>query len=857
MSRSPSIIKRRIMNSLIIACVATTTVCANVLKVEINKGWEFKQVRGVNWYPATVPGVVHTDLMSNQIIEDPFFRMNERACQWVDKEDWEYKTTFSVSDDVFSKDHIRMVFKGLDTYADVYLNDEKILAANNMFREWTVDCKGKLKKQGNKLVVYLHSPVKKDLPKYEALPYHYEASNDQSENGGLLNKRISIFARKAGYHYGWDWGPRLVTIGIWRPVFIEAWNDARIEDVQVFQENVSKESAKIRAVVEVSTSKDMKGVVSLSHAQNNQKYASVETDLKNGMNKVTVEFTLKNPRLWWSNGLGEQYLYPFKTALVVAGSEFDSKVTNIGIRSIRVVRENDQQGKSFYFELNGVPVFMKGANYIPCDNFVPRVSRERYEQVVLDAKNTNMNMLRVWGGGIYENDIFYDFCDKYGILIWHDFMFACSMYPADKEMLENIRQEAIQNVKRIRNHACLALWCGNNEINDAWFGWGWKPNYEKQSKEIADKIWGEYQAIFYKTLPDVVKEYDPQTFYWPSSPLSESGSGDMHFWRVWHAEAPITDYAKVIPQFMSEYGFQSFPEFGSVKKYAPEQRDWDIYSEVMLTHQRNNRGNQLINSYMQKDYRKPKDFRSFLYMSHLLQADAVRIGEEAHRRNMPRCMGSLYWQHNDCWPVASWSSTDYYGRWKALHYYTKRAFSEVLVSPFEEEGKLNVYVVSDRLSDIKANLNVRVMDLSGNVVFESTNQVTVPANTSKLFLTEPVEKILKGKSRNDVFVYAELREKDRTLSTNTYYLAKAKDIDFPRVTINRSIKKVKGGYEVKMKADKLARGVYLELDTTNNFFTDNYFDLLPGQAVTVKVDTSLAQAEFKKQMRIISIRDAY
>lgn len=828
-----------------------------VLKTEINKDWKFKQVRGVNWYTATVPGVVHTDLIDNKIIEDPFLRLNERACQWVDKEDWEYKTSFDVSDEMFAKDNLRLVFRGLDTYADIYLNDEKVLSTDNMFREWHVDCKVKLKKQGNVLRIYFHSLIKIDLPKYEALSYHYPSSNDQSENGGLLDKHVSNFARKAPYHYGWDWGPRLVTSGIWRPIFLEAWNNARIEDVQVFQTDVTAASANVKFQLEVSSDKDQKCKLTVVNAKDNSTYVTIPATLGKGSNVISASFILKKPQLWWTNGLGEQYLYPFKAILKTDNKESDSQILNIGIRSLKLVLNNPDGSKTFHFELNGVPVFMKGANYIPSDNFLTRVSAQKYEKIILDARNANMNMLRVWGGGIYENDIFYDLCDKYGILLWHDFMFACSMYPADSAMLDNIKQEAIQNVKRIRNHACLAVWCGNNEMNFAWFDWGWKDQFEKQSKELADKVWAEYQNIFNKTLPEVVKEFDPQTAYRVSSPIEINGSGDMHYWGVWHAKEPFENYAKVIPQFMSEYGFQSFPELKSVKRYATEPSDWDIYSEVMLLHQRHPRGNQLIKAYLEMDYRMPKDFESFLYMSHVVQAEGIKIGEEAHRRNMPKCMGSIYWQLDDCWPVASWSSVDYYGNWKALQYYTKRAFTPILVSPFEENDKLSICVVSDKLTDTKAKLDVKVLDFNGAIVNEYSLNVTIPANTCKVFLSEDISKLLKGKQKNEVVVYATVSDKEGTLSANTYYLTKAKDINFPMVNISKTFQAVDGGIEVVLKADKFARCTYLKLDDTDSFISDNYFDLIPDTDKKIAIKTKLSISELEKRLEVKSIVDSY
>ena len=419
------------------------------LRKELNEGWKFKQARLSNWYPATVPGVVHTDLMDNKIIEDPFFRLNERGMQWIDKEDWIYQTTFQLTPEMMGRENIDLIFKGLDTYADVYLNEKKILEANNMFREWKTSIKPDLKPGENVLKIYFHSPIKVDIPKWDALPYQYEAGNDQSENGGVFNKKVSVFARKAGYHYGWDWGPRLVTSGIWRPVYVEAWDNARINDVFIRQPEVSKSRASLIGEVEILADKEIdQANVTITEAASGRVLAGQTVSLQKGINKISLPFSIKSPKLWWSNGLGEPHLYSFRTDLTVNNQTSDAWTEEVGLRSLKIINRPDKDGKTFYVELNGIPVFAKGANYIPQDNFLPRVTPEQYEKTILDAANANMNMLRIWGGGTYESDLFYQLCDRYGILVWQDFMFACSLYPAEGELLENIRQEAIDNVKR-------------------------------------------------------------------------------------------------------------------------------------------------------------------------------------------------------------------------------------------------------------------------------------------------------------------------------------------------------------------------------------------------------------------------
>ena len=831
----------------------------------LHEGWKFRQARLTNWYPATVPGVVHTDLLQNKIIEDPFFRLNERGLQWIDKEDWVYETCFTLAADMMRKENMELVFEGLDTYADVYLNDECILKADNMFRRWSIPVRQYIREENNILKVYFHSPVKIDVPKWDALPYQYPASNDQSENGGLFNKKISIFARKAGYHYGWDWGPRLVTSGIWRPVYIRAWSDLRINDVFIEQKEVGAGRAVIAGHVELDADKDMDGVlVTITDEATGRVLGEWQADLKRGTNRVTVDFVLHKPKLWWSNGLGEPFLYRFRTDIIAGGELLDSKTERVGIRSLKVVHQPDKDGHTFYIELNGRPVFAKGANYIPLDNFLPRVTPENYKRTILDAAGVNMNMLRVWGGGIYENDVFYDLCDEHGIMIWQDFMFACSMYPAEGALLDNIHQEAVDNVKRLRNHACIALWCGNNECQDAWLGWGWKREIERQNKEYADKIWAQYRQQYHVTLPGVVKEYAPGTFYWPSSPfafereMSGTTDGDRHYWSVWHGKAPISDYDSEKSRFFSEYGFQSFPEFESVKRYAPYPEDWDIRSEVMMSHQRGgDHANGLIETYLLNEYKKPRDFRAFLYMNHVLQGDAIKTAIESHRRQMPYNMGTLFWQHNDCWPVASWASRDYYGRWKAQHYYVRKAYDDILISSVVEGDDLIVYAVSDRLENTSGRLQLQVCQFDGTVVHHWGKSVGISGNDSRVCFSAPLAKLLEGANRGTVYVRVDYTDKSGRVYHNNYCLGKQKDMDYPKVDLQTEVRSIEGGYEVTVSADKFARAVCLSVADNESVYSDNYFDVQPKGSVQVQVRTRLSAEAFNGSLRLTCLNNEF
>jgi beta-mannosidase len=811
----------------------------------ILQNWKFKACNEQEWLPAKVPGCVHTDLLRAGKIDDPFYGTNERRLQWIDKLDWEYETVFDVPEKVYRQRNVELVFAGLDTYADVYLNGKHVLSADNMFRTWKADAKPHLKPQNNTLNIRFRSPIQEDLPKLEKLGYALPATNDQSENGDLGDKKVSVFARKAPYHYGWDWGPRFVTSGIWREARIEGWSEVRVTDLFIDQTNVTADKAAFSAIVEVEADTDWEGTLRVT--TEGLKWER-QVRLAAGTNIVELGGEISAPKLWWSRGLGEAHLYEFTAALVQDQRTAATNSVKTGLRSIRLVREKDEQGTSFYFELNGVAVFAKGANHIPNDSFLTEVTYERYKHEVVSAVESNMNMLRVWGGGIYENDEFYDLCDEYGILVWQDFMFACSMYPGDEPFLQNVRLEAEENIKRMRNHPSIALWCGNNEMDAAWShykenaGWGWKQQY---SHELREKIWADYETIFHRILPDALSRLCPAAEYWPSSPLqalthdehqhatNDSPHGDIHYWGVWHATEPFENYNINLGRFMSEYGFQSFPEEKSVRTYA-EEKDMELLSEVMLCHQRNGSGNRLIKEYMDIYLLEPKDFPSFLYMSQVLQAEAMKTAIEAHRRRKPFCMGSLYWQMNDCWPVASWASMDYYGRWKAIQYYAKSSFRDVMVSfDATKEGRVDVHVVSDLLSPIQGTLKLKLHDFNGMLLKEQTSEAAVEANAASIVLTLSVDEWVQGGNPNALVLVAELEQDGIVLDVKEHYFASSKQIqlDAPKITI----KQVEGeqGAKFVLETDKLAKQVWIESEA-EGIFTDNFFDLIPGMSKTVE-----------------------
>ncbi|HJU56275.1 MAG TPA: glycoside hydrolase family 2 protein [Pyrinomonadaceae bacterium] len=831
----------------------TGTVAGSAAKVRntLTAGWQFREASKDAWHKASVPGCVHTDLLANKLIEDPFYRDNEQKLQWIGKTDWEYKTTFTVAPALLRRQNVELVFEGLDTYAEVFVNGKSLLNADNMFRTWRVDVKSALTPGPNTLLIRFRSPINEVLPLMAKMSYQLPSPNDQGE-------KTSPHTRKAPYHYGWDWGPRFVTSGVWKPVYLEAWDGARINDLHVAQKQVTTSAAKLTAEVEVVADEEMDATVVVNNLTSKAIAAQSKVKLTRGMNRVPLDFVIQRPSLWWPNGLGRQPLYSFRARLLVNGKLSDEARTRTGLRSLELRQQPDQWGKSFEFRVNNVPVFAKGGNWIPSDSFPTRVTKERYKHLLESVRDTNMNMLRVWGGGIYESDEFYKLCDEMGLLVWQDFMFACSMYPGDQKFLDNVRAEAVDNVKRLRNHPSLVIWAGNNEVETAWQHWGWKQN-------LPASLWDDYLKLFHGVLKEVTAELDPTRPYWPSSPSSnledDSDSqkiGDVHYWEVWHASKPFEFYEKQFPRFMSEYGFQSFPQIETVSTYTlPTERD--IQSPVMLAHQRHPRGNQLIREYMLREYPEPKDFESFLYVSQVLQAEGIRTGAEHLRRIMPRNMGSLYWQINDCWPVASWSSIDYYGRWKALQYYARRFHTDLLVSPHREEGNLDFYVVSDRTTPAEAELRVRLMDFDGNFLKSDQRSVTVAPLQSKVYLSLPVETWLEGRDAKKVLLAYELSVGGKVVSANNYFFEPYKNLSIPAPQIGTEVVRTRRGFRVAMTSDKFARAVYLSLTNGDGFFSDNYFDILPGQQVEVEFRprAPMTLTDFRSRLKVRSMKDAF
>lgn len=804
----------------------------------LHSDWTFCQMGDTLWSDAKVPGTIHQDLLNHNRIPNPFYGMNEEAVQWVENEDWLYRTSFVVTEEQLNRDAAVLELDGLDTYADVFLNGALILRSDNMFVGHKVPVKSVLRKGENRLLIRFRSAVKEALPQWETNGFDYPADNDHS------SKRVSIYTRKAPYSYGWDWGIRLATCGIWRPVRLVFSDVARIEDYYVRQASVSASKADVDNRLEITnvTSQPVSALLKVAYhySANDTKEVQKQIELRPGENTVSLPVMIDNPHLWMPNGWGEPSLYKFTASVSVDGVEVASQERQVGLRSIRVVMEDDEHGKSFYFEVNGHPMFAKGANFIPDDALLPNVTTERYKRILEDVKAANMNMLRVWGGGIYEDDKFYDEADRNGILIWQDFLFACTTYPHDPLFLKRVEAEAEYNIKRLRGHASLAMWCGNNEIYEGIRYWGWKNKYTAEA--FAEMNRG-YDVLFRQLLPDMVKRFDSDRFYMHGSPYEANWGrpeswkiADSHNWGTWYGRKPFESFDSEIPRFMSEYGFQAFPEMKTIRTFA-EEKDFELESPVMNAHQKATIGNALIKQTMSLYYKVPAKFEDLVYVGLVLQGQGMRHGIEAHRRNRPYCMGSLFWQLNDSWPVVSWSSIDYYGNWKAMQYQSQRAFAPVLINAIKEGDDLCVYLISDELQDRgDVRLTVELMDFDGKSHGKWTHSGKLSANTSMLFLKKRVDEFLSKQDAATSFLRFTLKAKNgAALADEVFYFAYPKDQKLPEARIETSVKRRGEAIEMTLKADKLARDIFIEVPVQGVRFSDNFFDLLPGQRKKITI----------------------
>ncbi|MFC0428667.1 beta-mannosidase [Chryseobacterium scophthalmum] len=818
------------MNKTLLLALLLIQILVNAQFSERNlssEKWQFKNAKENKWLTASVPGTVHLDLMNNKLIPDPYKDENEKKVQWVENEDWDYQTGFKISAKELENQNADLVFNGLDTFSEIYLNGKLLKKTDNMFRTWKIPVKNDLKIGNNILQIKFKSSVNvgKDLAK--KVPF-------------TMPESPRSFVRKAQYQFGWDWGPRLVTAGIWKDVKLNFWNQAKIENIRIEQKALTKQRADLNIYAEIYAEKEGKYVF-VTDKENH------DIALRKGLNKISVPFKIENPHLWQPNGWGKAIIYALKFSLKKNSETIDSKEERIGLRTVELIQEKDEKGKSFYFKVNGNPMYAKGTNWIPSDSFTPRITKEKYKKLIKDCKDANMNMIRVWGGGIYEDDEFYKACDENGILVWQDFMFAGSFYPSDEDFLNNVKEEVKDQVDRLQNHPSIALWCGNNEIDEAIVNWGYQKQF-KYSKEDSLQVWKDYKKVFHEVIPNAINEFatKDKSIYWESSPSIGWGhkesltEGDSHYWGVWWGEFPFEIYNEKVPRFASEYGFQGMPSLETVKSMFSGKSDLSLENPTIKAHEKNARGFEIIQKYMERDYAVPKDFVKYNYVSQLLQARGMQIAIEAHRRAKPYNMGTLYWQLNDCWPVISWSSIDYLGNWKALHYQIKRSFENQVILTEEKEGFLDFYGINDELKKFEdVKVEIQVVDFNGKIL----NDLTTVQDGKILdgivkFNHIEIKNVIKYSNKNEVFLKLTLKDKDKKIiAESNHFFAKPKDLKLTKPNIK--IKKI-SKTEIEISTDVLAKDVYLMGDT---HFSDNFFDLLPKTSRKITLSKPLKNVE--------------
>lgn len=816
--------------------------------LSLNGDWRLTQGESTETVAALVPGCVHLDLLRNGQLDDPFYRDNEARQFWIGESDWTYTRSFTVPAGLLRAERVLLRCHGLDTLATITINGTQVGQTDNMYRTWEFDVKALLQPGDNQISVHFAAP----MPYLRAMDAEkgvlpWWSGNERLHGGGWL--------RKEPCNFGWDWGPKLVTSGIWRSIELIAY-DARLTDVAIRQQHAAGTvTLNVAIAAENGTAQALTARVEVTQA--GQPVGTVEQPLSGGSAQASL--TITQPKLWWINGMGEQPLYDVRVLLIGAdGQQLDWQSQRIGLRTLTLDRHTDQWGESFQFTINGQPFFAKGANWIPADTFVPRITRAHYESQIRDAAAAHMNMLRVWGGGIYEQDEFYDLCDEYGIALWQDFMFACGTYPAyDAAFMANVRAEAVDNIRRMRHHPSLALWCGNNELEQGLVAGEWTDR---------TMSWDDYDQLFNQLLPDVTGTLDPDRPYWPCSPHTPVGdrvdwrsqaSGDTHLWEVWHGRQPFEWYRTRQDRFCSEFGFQSFPEPASLEPFI-ETEDYNITSYMMEYRQRSGIGNSTIIHYLLDWFRLPTAFENGIWLSQILQGMAIKYAVEHWRRNMPRTMGTLYWQLNDCWPGPSWSSIDSLGRWKALHYMAKHFYAPLLVSGLEDmnAGTVAIHVTSDLAAAQNCVVRWTVTTTGGELIVTGEDPVTAAPYADTLALTlELAEQI---PSRRDALVWLELHVGTEVVSDNLVLFARPKHLELREPNIHATLSDAgEGKVIVELSAEHPALWVWLSTPEGDLQYSDNFFHLAPGVTKTVEISGAPGANELLERLVVQSLLDTF
>ncbi len=819
--------------------------------VRLDGAWKFRTRGKGPWRAARVPGCVHTDLLAHKLIPDPFWGTNELSLEWIENTDFEYVRVFTLPRSMLQASRLELVADGLDTVASVSINGKHVADTENMFIGYRFDITRMARPGRNTIHIVFGSPT-------VYIKAHRHLNDSRQPNDPMGGCSV---IRKEQCSFGWDWGPRFPTSGIFRSIRIEATPAVRVASVHIAQTLSAGSATLICApVLDRPAPRGVRYRCSLSLA---------------GVRVAVVDGTtlrVHNPRLWWPNGLGAQPLYELQIELLAGDTVVDTWRRRIGIRTIELDRHPDRWGESFQFRVNGVVVFAKGANWVPAHSFQASVTPPLYDELLTAAAEAHLNMVRVWGGGVYENDEFYDLCDQKGLMVWQDFMFACSRYPGARAFVASVRSEAEYNVQRLAHHACMALWCGNNEV-------------EQMAKDIVARAPRRkaYDAVFNSLLPEVVATYNPETAYWPSSPHDPEGyekrmgrnsdkGGDAHTWAVWHGRQRVPFFETEHYRFVSEYGMQSYASLETTATFARKDQT-NIFGPEMENHQKCGTGNSLIFTYISQQYRFPRDFASLVYLSQVNQAYALKTALEHHRREMPRCMGSLYWQLNDCWPVASWASVEFGGHWKGAHYAVKRSCAPAIVSAkrvgTEEVYSINrqrntvsgceLHTVCDSTAPVRATLRWTLYHLDGRRLLQGRKNVVLRYGESRLQKTLDLRGMLEKHGKETVYLHAYLAGQHGIVSQTTVLFTSTRFVALPREKLNPLVKRTGvRSFRLVFRAKTFQNYVTFHLRGGRYKASDNCFDLYPGlpHAVEITVDKPSTCAQLRKRLSVVSMADA-
>ena len=784
-------------------------------------GWKMTDCSSKETYAAAAPCSVLSVLLEAGVIKDPYYRENEKNTLSYLERDFIFSRNFNVDGELMQEDCIELVFCGLDTITEIFLNGEKLAITKNMHRTYRFEVKDRLHMGANELFIHFHSPLQYIRDYQPQLHKEITICPTGALPGGQ-------YLRKTQSSFGWDWGPQLPDMGIFREIRIEAFSYAHIREVSFYQEHIDGEvTLFVDPLIEFSDPIPVEIEVRVT----GEEPVTVMTRMTDAARQQTekgeneVGIPIHDPQLWWPNGMGAQPLYDVKVSLKKADKVYDEKSFRIGLRTITVSREADEYGEEFCFVVNGQKMFAKGANYIPEDAIYPYIREDKIRTLIESACLAHFNCQRVWGGGYYPSDLFYDLCDAYGIVVWQDLMYACNAYDLTTGFENSILAETRDNVIRLRHHACLGLWCGNNEMESGWHHWG---EFQKQSPQLR----ADYIKMFEYLLPKAVRENDEQTFYWPSSPSSggcfdepdREDRGDAHYWGVWHEQKPFQAFREHYFRFLSEFGFQSFPGIKTVRSFT-EPEDLNIFSPVMESHQKNPAGNGKILYYLSENFRYPKDFEQLLYVSQILQGMAIKSGVEHFRRHRGRCMGTLYWQLNDNWPVASWSSIDYYGRWKALHYLACRFYAPLAPSIVLKDTAAFVYIVNDTREDMLIRVKVSMLTMEGKELTSYREEAKCAAGSVWKSRGRELGHFLNGHSLRDVYVVAEFDCGEGKVLYEDAVFVPYKHLRLAPIAPLVDVTEAEDGYMIRLQAEGYIPFVYLDLQLADVIFSDNTFSL--------------------------------